>query len=103
MPHKSRRKRHSLNAAKQRWSNETCASSDDRSFSMDTDDEIKVDQNDINFRNMLQIYDMADIFDFCENQCYIRYLSVLIYLTLSCLNISYQETLTFLKQIGNDN
>ena len=31
---KSRRQSHSLNAAKQRWSNETCASIDDSSFSM---------------------------------------------------------------------
>ena len=45
MPHKSRRKFHSLNAAKQLGSNETCASSYDSSFSMDIDDEIGADEN----------------------------------------------------------
>ena len=65
MPHKSRRQSHSLNAAKQRWSNETCASSDDSSFSMDIDDEIEADENYI-FRDMIQIYDIADIFEFAR-------------------------------------
>ena len=100
MTHKSRRQSHSLNAAKQRWSNETCASSDDSSFSMDIDDEIEVNEN-YDFRDMIQIHDIADIFEFCKDQCNIRYLSVLIYLTLRHLNISCQEICTFLKHIGS--
>ena len=51
-----------MNAAKQRWSNETCASSNDSSFSMDMDDEIEVDEN-YDFRDMIQIHDIADITD----------------------------------------
>ena len=70
MSHKSRRPSHPLNAAKQHWSNEISASSDDSSFSMNIDDEIKVDD--------------------------------ILYLTLRHLNISYQETLTFLKHIGGN-
>ena len=100
MPHKPRRQSHSLNAAKQRWSNETCASSDDSSFSMDVGDEIEADEN-YDFRGMIHIHDIADIFELFKDQCNIRYLSVLIYLTLSHLNISYQETCTFLKHIGS--
>ena len=64
MSHKSRRQSHCLNAAKQRCSNETCASIGDSSFSMDIDDEIEADENSI-FRNMIQIYNIADIFEFC--------------------------------------
>ena len=52
------------------------------------------------FRDMIQIYDIADIFEFCKDQYNIRYLSVLMYLTLRHLNISYQESYTFLKHIG---
>ena len=52
MPHKSRRQSQSLNAAKQRWSNETCASSGDSSFSMGIDDEIEADEN-YDFRDMI--------------------------------------------------
>ena len=87
MPHKSRRQSQSLNAAKQRWSNDTCASSDDSSFSMDIDDEIEADEN-YDFRDMIQIHDIVDIFELCKDQCHIRYLSVSIYLTLRHLNIS---------------
>ena len=62
MPHKSRRQSHSLNAAKQCWSNEIYASSNDSSFSMGMDDEIEVDENH-DFRDMIQIHDTADITD----------------------------------------
>ena len=89
-----------MKVVKHYWFNETCASSDDSSLSMDIDDEIKADENYINFRDMIQIYDIANIFEFCNDQCNRRYLSVLIYSTLHRLNISYQETLTFLKHIA---
>ena len=82
MPHKTRPQSRSLNAAKQRCSNETCASNDSSSFSMDTGDEIKADENYINIRNIIQVYNIADIFEFFKDQYNIRYLSVLIYLTL---------------------
>ena len=55
-----------------------CASSDNSSFSIDTDNEIKADENYINFRDMIQIYDIADVFEFCEDQCNIKYFSMLI-------------------------
>ena len=64
MSHKSRQQSHFLKAAKERWSNGVCASTDDSSFSMDIDDEIKADENYINFRNIIHIYDIADIFKF---------------------------------------
>ena len=67
MLHKSRRQSHSLNAAKQRWSTETCASSDDSNFSMDIDDEIEADENSIS-RDMIQIYSIASVFEFCKDQ-----------------------------------
>ncbi|CAF4609996.1 unnamed protein product, partial [Rotaria sp. Silwood2] len=41
-----------------------------------------------------------DVFEFCKNQCNVRYLSVLIYLTLRYFDISYKTTHTFLKDIG---
>ena len=102
MPDKSRQQFHSLNAAKQHWFNEICASSDDNGFSMDIDDEIKADENYVSFRDIIHIYDTTDIFEFCKHQCSIRYLSVLIYFISCYLNISYQETCTFLKSIGGD-
>ena len=85
MPHKSRRQSQSLNAAKQRWSNDTCTSSDDSSFSMDIDDEIEADEN-YDFTDMIQIHDIADIFELCKDQWNIRYLRVLMYLILRHLN-----------------
>ena len=100
MPHKSRRQSQCLNAAKQHWSNETCASSDDNSFSMGIDDEIEADEN-YDFRDMIQIHHITDIFELCKDQYNIRYLSVFIYLTPRHLNISYQEPCTFLKHVGS--
>ena len=47
MPYKSRQQSYSLNTAKQYWSNETCASSDNSSLSIDMDDEIEADENSI--------------------------------------------------------
>ena len=70
---------------------------------MDMDDEIEADENYI-FRDMIQIYNIADIFEICKDQCNTRYSRVLKYLTLYYLNISYQEIYVFLKHIdGNDN
>ena len=70
---------------------------------MDMNDGIEADENYI-FRDMIQIYDIADIFEFCKDQYNRRYLNVLTYLTLLRFNISYQETCTFLTDIyGNDN
>ena len=66
---------------------------------MNIDDEIEADENYI-FRDMIQIYDIADRFGFCKDQCNIRYLRVLMYLILHHLNILYQETCTFPKHIG---
>ena len=86
MSRKSRRRSHFWNVVKQRRSTETCASSDDSSFSMNIDDEIEADENYI-FRDMIQIYDIADTFEFCKDQCNTRYLSVLMYLTLRHLKL----------------
>ena len=97
MPDKSKPQSYSLNAAKLRWSNETYASSDDSNFSMDIDDKIEADENCI-FGDMIQIYDIADIVEVCKDQCNIRYLNVLVYLTLRHLNISYHETCNYLSE-----
>ncbi|CAF4598826.1 unnamed protein product, partial [Rotaria socialis] len=66
---------------------------------METSDEDEADTK-LNFRDTIQICDIADMFEFCKNQCNIRYLSVLIYLILRRFNISYEETHRFLKTIG---
>ena len=42
---------------------------------MSIDDEIEADENYI-FRDMIQIYGIPDVFEFCKDQCNIRYLSV---------------------------
>ena len=39
---------------------------------MDIDDEIEADENDI-FKDIIQIYDIADIFEFCKDQCNKKY------------------------------
>ena len=101
MPHTSKRRTHLLNAIKIRWSNEAKnASSDDSSFSMEISDEDEEGANSLSFTDTIQLCDTADIFELCKNQCNIRYLSVLIYLILRRFNISYEETHTFLKDIG---
>ncbi|CAM4873059.1 unnamed protein product [Rotaria socialis] len=99
MPPKSNRQSQCFNAIKSRWSTESDASSDDSNFSMETSDEDEADTK-LNFRDTIQICDIADMFEFCKNQCNIRYLSVLIYLILRRFNISYEETHRFLKTIG---
>ena len=58
---------------------------------MDIDNEIKVHENYIDFRNMIQTYDIPDIFEFFKDQRNVRYLSGPIYLAVRQLNILYQE------------
>ena len=48
---------------------------------MDIDDETAVDEN-YDFRDMLQIHDIADIFELCKDQCNIRYLTLSIRLVI---------------------
>ena len=100
MPNKSRRVSLSVNAAQQRWSNDICVSSDD-SFSMGIGDEIGNDVAHMNFRDMIQIDDIAEVFEFCKDKCNIRYLSELTYPTLRHLSVSYQETCAFLRYVGD--
>lgn len=111
MPHTSKRKTHLLNANKIRWSNASKDTSSDESscsmdmsdgsgYSMDISDEDDGGANYLNFKDTIQLCDIADIFELCKNQCNIRYLTVLVYLILRRFNISFQETNTFLKDIG---
>ena len=67
---------------------------------MEISDEDEEGANSLSFNDTIQLCDIADIFELCKNQCNIRYLSVLIYLILRRFNISYEETHTFLKDIG---
>ena len=60
---------------------------------------LKPNENNINFRDMIQIY---DIFEFYKDQCNRRYLIKHAYILGS--TSFYQEALTFRKHIGgNDN
>ena len=68
---------------------------------MDISDEDEEGANSLSLNDTIQLCDIADIFKLCESQCNIRYLSVLIYLILRRFNISYEETHTFLKDIGD--
>ncbi|CAF3523972.1 unnamed protein product [Rotaria sp. Silwood2] len=99
MPYKSKRQSQSLNAVKGRWLNGFRLSSDDSSYSMESTDEDETAAN-FNLKDMIQISDIADLFEFCKKDCNIRYLSVLFYLTLRRFNISYEETHMFLKSVG---
>ena len=45
-------------------------------FSTGIDDEIEADENYINFRNMIQIYNTAGMLEFCKDLCNRKYLSM---------------------------
>jgi hypothetical protein len=100
MPQKSKRQSHSSSAIKQRWGKNDYSSGDDSSYSIGTSDEEELDRNYLNFKEKFQFDDLGDIFEFCMDQCHIRYLSVLLYLTLRHFNISYETIAIFLKDIG---
>ena len=118
MPFTSKRQTQCLNAIKQRWSNETRdqdvliqdasiqdapiqdALFDRNDFSTDTDGEEELDTTYLNFKDMIGICDLADLFELCEGECNVRYLSVLIYMILRYFNISYRDARQFLKNIG---
>ncbi len=67
---------------------------------MEISDADESDTNYSNFKDKIQISDVADLFEYCKNDCNIRYLSVLLYLTLRYFDISYKTAHTFLKDIG---
>ncbi|CAF3814227.1 unnamed protein product, partial [Rotaria sp. Silwood1] len=99
MPYKSKQQSQSLNVIKGRWLNGSCLSSDDSSYSMESSDEDETATIFFNLKDMIQISDIADLFEFCKKECNIRCLSVLLYLILRRFNISYEETHLFLKSI----
>ena len=80
MPHTSKGKTHLLNANKiLRLNERKNASSDDSSFSMDTSDKDEEGANSLNFKNAIQLCDIADIFKLCKKKYNTKYFSVFIW------------------------
>ena len=95
MPKKSNRQIKSLNAISHRWPD----TQDDVSMQISDDDEEKVTGRTFLEEN-IEISVMCDIFQWCQQQCSRKDLSVLLYVTLRRFGIGYDQIDLFLKEIG---
>lgn len=84
-------------------SDETCSDESE----MSTDEEpldMEINESDdyepLNFNNKMIITDIADVFELCKSKCPSKYLSVLLYMTMRQMGITWRECNTYLKSIG---
>lgn len=108
MPRTSNRKIRSENALSQRWANkrlekspETAADLNDSEYSMEIDEREKdTDSNSIDFSTRLDLPAIGDLFQLCKRSCGSRKLSVLLYMILRHVGISWRETDVILAHLG---
>ncbi len=84
MPTVSKRRSQRQNASSRRWANTTISDSSDSSG-----DEyvMNIDDNELNFNEKLLLTDIGDLAEMCKLKCGTKYLSTLLYISLSFFEI----------------
>lgn len=101
MPKIRRQNKHNIDAIKRRWSREMDSDESSSASSHETIDENSNDIfDDINFRDDFIVDEIRDVLSFCKEQVNVRFLSVLLYMSLRHFNHSWREVDFFLSQIG---
>ena len=75
---------------------------DDDEYEKEEDEEDEEDEviGRWNYRDMISIFDIADLYELIKSECDSRYLSVLVYMTLRFFKVPYSDSCDFLKSIG---
>jgi len=68
------------------------------SGSSEEDDSNEVEPQ--NFKGRITEDDMSDLFELCKSKCTVKYLSVLVYMTLRNFGISWRNCDALLRNIG---
>ena len=119
MPKKTKRQIHSVNAVASRWAKDkdvepcdddeggvenynemTMDISDNDSLILESDDDEELNQHRSFFKENVDINAIGDIFQWCKEQCSRKDLSVLLCLALRYFGAPFEQTNTFLKDIG---
>jgi hypothetical protein len=79
--------------------NEINNNSSEEESDMETDD--FNDEEPSNFKEKFTIGDIADLFELCRAQCSLKYLSVLLYMSLKRFGVTWNDCDGFLRDIGS--
>jgi hypothetical protein len=60
-----------------------------------------IDDNELNFKEILFLTDIGDLAEMCKSKCETKYLSTLLYMSLRFFDIKWEEVDGFLKSIGS--
>ncbi|CAF2033495.1 unnamed protein product [Rotaria magnacalcarata] len=103
MPRLNPKRAYSRAVGLKRRCDETCSDESE----MSTDEEpldMEINESDdyepLNFNNKMIITDIADVFELCKSKCPSKYLSVLLFMTMRQMGITWRECNTYLKSIG---
>ena len=108
MPYKLNRERRCQSAISVRWTNkrleelhEPRKDPDESDYSMEIDDQEKdIDSTPMDFSSELGFSSIGDLFQLCKGSCGSRKLSVLVYMILRQVGISWRDADTILGQLG---
>ncbi|CAF1656724.1 unnamed protein product [Rotaria magnacalcarata] len=67
---------------------------------MESDSNNMADDEVVDFQDKISIENIADVFELCQATCPVRYLSVLMYISLRHLGIKWTDSDNILRQIG---
>lgn len=105
MPKVSKRRSHSraVNAGLNRMRNQNVQETTSSETSESEDEELKlseeIDEISLNFKDKLN--DISDLFEFCRKKFNLKYLSVLLYMSLRYFGVTWRDCDSFLQEIGS--
>ncbi|CAF4333851.1 unnamed protein product, partial [Rotaria magnacalcarata] len=105
MPRKTKVVSHLNTLNEKRYSTTTVDESDGCGSSeefeeMESDSNNMADDEVVDFQAKISIENIADVFELCQATCPVRYLSVLMYMSLRHLGIKWTDSDNILRQIG---
>ncbi|CAF5112687.1 unnamed protein product, partial [Rotaria magnacalcarata] len=105
MPRKTKVVSHLNTLNEKRYSTTTVDESDGSGSSeefeeMESDSNNMADGEVVDFQDKISIENIADVFELCQATCPVKYLSVLMYMSLRHLGIKWTDSDNILRQIG---
>ena len=101
MPEVKRQRSHTRDLARRRWLQENMSQESVESSNGEGQCRVDLDDdNDFMFSNEFVLNDIVDLFSFCKERINIRFISVLIYVSLRYFGHSWRDVDEFLRSIG---
>jgi len=73
---------------------------EDKNYEFEIDNEEDEINDRLNYKDIISLFDIVDLFQLCKAECNSRYLSTLIYMILRYFQVPYSDARDFLKSIG---